>query len=58
MKHKITYNLSGRVRSVESSDSKWKTLINIRRDEDIVCSALKNAAGVVPDVKLTKSHEH
>ncbi len=57
MKYKVTYNLSGRIRSVESSDSKWKTLANNRRDEDIVCSASKEVA-VNNGIGLTNLSEH
>ena len=41
MKYKLRYDISGRKRPVDSSESKWKAPV---LGEDIVCSAPKDAA--------------
>lgn len=56
MASKVTYNISGRTRSVGSSDSKWKTLALQKQDEDIVCSASKDVA-VNNGIELTPLSE-
>lgn len=53
MIYKISYNIDGRKRPVGPSGSKWEAS---DKDEDIVCSALQNAA-VINGVELTKPHE-
>lgn len=55
MSYKIKYNLSGRKRPVEPSGSKLEA--SLANDEDIVCSALQNAA-VNNGAGLTQPPEH
>lgn len=54
MKYKLRYNISGRKRPVDSSESKWKAPV---KGEDIVCSAPKDAA-VNNGVSPANSSEH